>query len=224
MNMALDESLLRSALERGVASLRFYTWTEPTLSLGYFQHFAERKPLDVAWVRRPTGGDAIMHHHEITYSLALPSGAPWHTSESWICRMHHAVANALQSFGIAAHTVVCGEEQRLGPMLCFQNQTPGDLLIAGHKVAGSAQRRPHGAMLQHGSILLKQSEHAPVPGIAELSGVHVDGVTLKKAILQALKEDTGWAFEPDEWTQTEREAAGQFEREKYSSPAWNEKR
>ncbi len=222
--MALDESLLRSALERGVASLRFYTWTEPTLSLGYFQHFAERKPLDVAWVRRPTGGDAIMHHHEITYSLALPSGAPWHTSESWICRMHHAVANALQSFGIAAHTVVCGEEQRLGPMLCFQNQTPGDLLIAGHKVAGSAQRRPHGAMLQHGSILLKQSEHAPVPGIAELSGVHVDGVTLKKAILQALKEDTGWAFEPDEWTQTEREAAGQFEREKYSSPAWNEKR
>ncbi len=224
MNMALDESLLRSALERGVASLRFYTWTEPTLSLGYFQHFAERKPLDVAWVRRPTGGDAIMHHHEITYSLALPSGAPWHTSESWICRMHHAVANALQSFGIAAHTVVCGEEQRLGPMLCFQHQTPGDLLIAGHKVAGSAQRRPHGAMLQHGSILLKQSEHAPVPGIAELSGVHVDGVTLKKAILQALKEDTGWAFEPDEWTQTEREAAGQFEREKYSSPAWNEKR
>lgn len=222
--MALDESLLRSALERGVASLRFYTWTEPTLSLGYFQHFAERKPLDVAWVRRPTGGDAIMHHHEITYSLALPSGAPWHTSESWICRMHHAVANALQSFGIAAHTVVCGEEQRLGPMLCFQHQTPGDLLIAGHKVAGSAQRRPHGAMLQHGSILLKQSEHAPVPGIAELSGVHVDGVTLKKAILQALKEDTGWAFEPDEWTQTEREAAGQFEREKYSSPAWNEKR
>jgi len=225
MNMALDESLLRSALEGGVASLRFYTWTEPTLSLGYFQHFADRKPLDVAWVRRPTGGDAIMHHHEITYSLALPSGAPWHTSESWICRMHHAVATALQSFGIAAMTVVCGEEQRLGPMLCFQHQTPGDLLIAGHKVAGSAQRRPHGAMLQHGSILLIQSEHAPeLPGIAELSGVHVPRVALEKAILHSLAKDTGWSVEPSEWTQAEREVAEQIEREKYSSPSWNEKR
>src|SRR5436190_6027688 len=85
-NMALDEALLRSALERRVAGLRFYTWSEPTLSLGYFQAHAERRidPLlaDVAYVRRPTGGAAILHHRELTYALALPAGTPWHTEES----------------------------------------------------------------------------------------------------------------------------------------------
>src|SRR5687768_7945086 len=79
-NMAADESLLRSALEGGVASLRFYTWTVPTLSLGYFQLHDERlsdpRLKEVAWVRRPTGGAAILHHHEITYGLALPGGPP----------------------------------------------------------------------------------------------------------------------------------------------------
>src|SRR5262245_22602381 len=89
-NMARDEVLLRSALDRGVASLRFYTWSEPTLSLGYFQAHVERlaDPLlaEVAWVRRPTGGAAILHDRELTYALALPAGAPWHTDESWLCR------------------------------------------------------------------------------------------------------------------------------------------
>src|SRR5258708_29095839 len=101
INMALDEALLRSALERKVASLRFYTWSEPTLSLGYFQKHTERLP-GVAWVRRPTGGDAILHHHELTYALALPAGPPWHSAESWLCRFHHAIAAALRQFGVEA--------------------------------------------------------------------------------------------------------------------------
>ena len=70
---------------------------------------------------------------------------------------------------------MCGEEKKLGPFLCFQHQTPGDLLVAGHKVVGSAQRRPHGATMQHGSILLRRSPHAPaLPGIADLSETPID--------------------------------------------------
>ena len=118
-----------------------------------------------AWVRRPTGGAAILHHLEITYALALPAGPPWHTSESWLCRFHHAVAAALKGFGVESRAVVCGEEQKLGPFLCFQHQTPGDLLVEGHKVVGSAQRRPHGATMQHGSILLR-----PEPARAGTAG------------------------------------------------------
>ena len=78
-NMARDEAMLHAA-ERGVASLRFYTWTAPTLSLGYFQPSADRHTdtalSQMAWVRRATGGAAIVHDpaHEITYSLALPPG------------------------------------------------------------------------------------------------------------------------------------------------------
>lgn len=228
-NMALDESLLRSALDRGVASLRFYTWNAPTLSLGYFQASLDRlsDPLlaEVAWVRRPTGGAAILHHLEITYALALPAGPRWHSSESWLCRFHHAVAAALKGFGVAARAVVCGEEKKLGPFLCFQHQTPGDLLIDGHKVVGSAQRRPHGATMQHGSILLRKSPHAPaLPGINDLASAAIEDNSLADAIVRELAALTGWKFERADWTAIERENAANIEREKYATMEWNAKR
>jgi lipoate-protein ligase A len=227
--MACDEALLRSALDRGVASLRFYTWSEPTLSLGYFQSHAERlaDPLlaSVAYVRRATGGAAILHHRELTYSLALPAGTPWHTEESWLCRFHHAVAAALKGFGVESRGVVCGEEKKLGPYLCFLHQTPGDLVVAGHKVVGSAQRRPHGATMQHGSILLRQSPHAPdLPGIADLSGANLAASDLERAIVAELQKQTGWSFKSDDWTAAERSATAQLERDKYATDAWNQKR
>jgi lipoyl(octanoyl) transferase len=228
-NMAADEALLRSALDRGVASLRFYTWSEPTISLGYFQPHVERMAnsllANVAWVRRPTGGAAILHHHEITYGLALPAGAPWHTAESWLCRFHHAVAAALKRLGVESRAVACGEERKLGPFLCFLHQTPGDLLVSGHKVVGSAQRRPHGATMQHGSLLLRQSPHTPsLPGIAELSGVTIPGPELAAAIVAELGRQTAWGFEPDGWTDAELGAAAELERDKYAAAGWNEKR
>lgn len=224
MNMAIDEALMRSALEGRVASLRFYTWSDPTLSLGYFQTHAERLP-GVAWVRRPTGGDAILHHHELTYGLTLPAGPPWHSSESWLCRMHHAIGAALRRLGIEASAVACGQEQRLGPFLCFQHQTPADLRINGHKVVGSAQRRPHGAMMQHGSILLRTSPHAPqLLGITDLTGIEIATGDLRPAIVEALANETGWSFVPDAWTGREWLDAVELERDKYSSAAWNEKR
>ena len=227
--MAADEALLRSALDRGVASLRFYTWDEPTLSLGYFQSHTDRltDPLlaDVAWVRRPTGGAAILHHLELTYALALPAGPPWRTSESWLCRFHNAVAAAFKTFAVEPHTVMCGEESKLGPILCFQHQTPGDLLVGGHKVVGSAQRRPHGATMQHGSILLRRSSHAPaLPGIRDLSGKDIADVELERAIVRALGNETGWTFEPANWTAVELATANELERSKYATRAWNTRR
>jgi lipoate-protein ligase A len=229
MNMALDEALLQSALDRGVGTLRFYFWSEPTLSLGYFQSHTERSadPLlrDVAYVRRPTGGAAILHHLEITYALALPAGPPWHNSENWICRMHYAIAGALRRFEVNASPVVCGEEQKLGPHLCFLHQTPADLRINGHKVVGSAQRRPRGATMQHGSILLRRSPYAPkLPGIYDLAGRDLDSNELASAIVAELSAATGWAFEPKDWTDAERRAADEIERTKYATREWNNKR
>src|SRR5688500_10259595 len=115
-NMAADEALLRSALHLGVASLRFYTWTEPTLSLGYFQPHAERLGnaalSEAAWVRRPTGGAAILHHLELTYGLALPAGPPWDAPEGWLCRFHRAIAGALKQFGVSAQVVPIVSERK----------------------------------------------------------------------------------------------------------------
>ena len=226
--MAADEAMLGSAL-KGQASLRFYGWSEATLSLGYFQHHGDRlnSPLltDRPFVRRHTGGGAILHHHELTYSLALPAGSPWHNEETWLCRFHHLLVKVLRGFGVESRAVICGEEKKLDPFLCFKHQTPGDLLINGHKVVGSAQRRPHGATLQHGSILLQGSAYTPVlPGIADLSGVQVGIKELAAALQEELVRDTGWTLEAGDWTPEEIEETSRLEREKYGSPEWNLRR
>jgi lipoate-protein ligase A len=229
-NMARDEAMLHSA-ERGVASVRFYTWTEPTLSLGYFQPSADRLTdsllSSVPWVRRATGGAAIVHDpaHEITYSLALPPGEPWQPAgEPWICRMHYVIQEVLLAKGVPAYVVKCGEEQKLGPVLCFRHHTAGDLTVHAGKVAGSAQRKWKGAMLQHGSILFSRSPLAPtLPGIADLSGVTVTQA-IRELILERFAASTGWALEPGDWTAGELADAGRIAAEKFTTAEWNEKR
>ena len=224
-NMATDEAMLVAASEQGLASLRFYTWSEPTLSLGYFQPAVERLP-GLPWVRRTTGGAALVHHHELTYALALPAEKVWHPSdESWICRMHHLIAAALTRAGAETRSVMCGEEKKLGDVLCFLHQTPGDLLAQSSKVVGSAQRKQRGAMLQHGGILLARSEFAPqLPGLLELTGVKLDVPDLVNRLTRQFTMATGFALQPDTWTDDERQLRLEIERDKYANPAWNEKR
>jgi lipoyl(octanoyl) transferase len=227
-NMAADEVMLQSA-EGGTASLRFYTWKEPTVSLGYFEpealHNADAKLAGLPVVRRPSGGATILHHHELTYALALPAGSPWQSRESWICRFHHAIAGALEKLGVHARLAGCGEEQKLGELLCFQHQTAGDLLMGPHKVVGSAQRRRRGALMQHGSILLRKSPHTPnVPGINDLTGIGIPIDQLREAIVAKLQEATGWHFQPGDWTGAEREQINNLAQERYASDSWNRKR
>ena len=228
-NMAADEALLESAA-RGVASLRFYTWTEPTLSLGYFQHAGERESdanlSRLAWVRRSTGGAAIVHHHELTYALALPQGKEWTSPEHWICRFHHILQRVLKARGVESHAVVCGEEQKLGAVVCFLHQTPGDLLINGSKVAGSAQRKMRGALLQHGSILLHKSEFVPhLAGICDAPNApQITPEELADELKAAFAADTGWTVTSGAWTAEELARTAAIRAEKYANREWNEKR
>jgi lipoate-protein ligase A len=227
--MAADEAILESAFA-GVASLRFYTWSEATLSLGYFQLAEERlsdgKLENLAWVRRSTGGAAIVHHHELTYALALPAGKEWASAEHWICRFHHMLQRLLAGHGVRAHAVECGEEQKLGAVVCFLHQTPGDLLVGGSKVAGSAQRKMRGALLQHGSILLHRSEYLPhLAGLCDGVGSPRFGPQeLAEELTTALADDTGWDVLPGAWTDAEKERTLAIRSEKYANRLWNEKR
>ena len=229
-NMAADEALLESASDRGVASFRFYTWTEPTLSLGYFQPAAGREQVPdlgrIAWVRRSTGGAGIVHHHELTYALALPAELVRQSSDSWICRVHYALRDVLADAGVRSHVVVCREERKLGPVLCFLHQTPGDLLIDGSKVAGSAQRKWKGALLQHGSLLLARSEFATaLPGINDFAGAgRFAPSQLADQLARQLGAETGWKIEPGDWSADERARIPVIRAEKYANAAWNEKR
>jgi lipoate-protein ligase A len=231
-NMAADEALLESAAA-GVASLRFYGWSGPTLTLGYFQpeEVRRRDPAlaGLPWVRRPSGGHALVHHHELTYALALPPGPPWQDRaagpSAWLCKVHHVIAAALASFGVDVRPFECAPGEAFQGVLCFRHFTPGDLLIGSAKVVGSAQRRYHGAWVQHGGILLATSAHAPaLPGILELTGRHLDPQETATAVAGELERATGWRVVPGEWTPAELRRLEELVANKYSQPAWNAKR
>lgn len=175
-NMAVDEMLLERASDGGPAVLRLYQWTPATLSLGYFQRVEERATheasRDCPLVRRSSGGGAILHDRELTYSLALPTSHALAADPETLYRETHGLlVELLADLGLAASLcertlVPLGGE----PFLCFQRRSVGDVLIAGHKVCGSAQRRAKGAILQHGSLLVERSPAAPeLSGLRELA-------------------------------------------------------
>lgn len=226
-NMAADEILLRAALG-GRAALRFYGWSVPTLSLGYFQPFALRREnprlAALPCVRRPSGGAALVHDHELTYCLALPAGLPWQPGDSWLARMHRILLGALRGLGVDARLHE-GAEVKKGPILCFLDHTSGDVLLGGSKIAGSAQRRRHGALLQHGAVLLRQSPHTPeLPGIEELAGLALPAAVLTEAFRTAFVRESGWTLTERGWTGDERRAVEDLAAEKHANRRWTEKR
>lgn len=168
-NMATDEALLNQAVSEGLCAVRLYQWSEPTLSTGYFQKL-ERVAVPPALeelprVRRLSGGGAILHHHELTYSCVLPPNHEFTSDPSRIYdRIHAVIARYFASLGA---DVICRgiqQDEKEGQFLCFLRGDARDLLVGEEKVVGSAQRRRKGAILQHGSILLRRSELLPEIG------------------------------------------------------------
>jgi lipoate-protein ligase A len=230
-NMAADDVLVRSATDRRVASLRFYGWTPATLSLGYFQPAASRladpRLAALPFVRRPSGGATLVHHHEVTYALTVPPGRDWHAGDPWLPRMHRIIAAALARLGLAGRVgaVDSGAAVRHSDVLCFQQLMPDDLLCGGAKVVGSAQRKYHRALLQHGSILLARSEHTPaLPGLRELTGADLTSEAVRTAVVDELTAATGWRIVLENWTEEERAAVAQLVEQQYGTATWNEKR
>ncbi len=228
-NMAADEALLESAAA-GVASFRLYGWTEPTLSLGYFQPSAPAQAAPrlapLPRVRRASGGAALVHHHEVTYALALPPGLPWqHRCDCRLRQMHLVLQAALGACGVLSRLCPPQEAKKRGEILCFLHHTPDDLLVGGAKVAGSARRKQRGALLQHGGLLLAASPATPeLPGIAELAAVRLPEDVVRAAILDHLARHTGWRLVPGGWTDVELRRRDELMAAKYASSGWNDKR
>ena len=191
-NMAVDELLLELAIESAVCSVRLYSWIEPTLSLGHFQNAkdaaVDQRLAGLPVVRRLSGGGAILHHHELTYTCAVPAGhAAIENPTDLYETAHGEIVRVLSEFGIATRLrgdVRSGDESAF---LCFSRGDPRDIVLEGHKILGSAQRRRRGAVLQHGSLLLQASEFAPCyPGLGDLAGWSERPPELGRRIADAL--------------------------------------
>lgn len=310
-NMAVDEALLETVgdgptsntarVGMPAAVLRFYRWSPATLSLGYFQGASERAghaaSRDCPWVRRASGGGAILHDHELTYSFATAVANGLGGHETLYDAFHDTLVETLAAWGVRASRVpatppaesgttqsgttltritvaemapagidrawkgvVAENTVRLASaaavsvavsaaapaaapvagvssispsmgganesaFLCFERRSPGDVLVAGMKVGGSAQRRNRGALLQHGSVLLRCSSFAPeLPGIAELTGASLDPDVLRARWCERLAERLGLRWRPDGVTESERLRAAAIGREKFGSAAWMARR
>jgi lipoate-protein ligase A len=153
-NMAVDDALLVTAAARNAQVLRFYGWTEPAATFGYFQRHLEveaRTPLRPL-IRRPTGGGIVPHDRDWTYSLTIPPGHAWHrikAVESYRT-IHEWVIRGLQAVGIPAELAPCCRKEI--PGACFEGYEQFDVLAYGKKIAGAAQRRNASGLLIQGSV------------------------------------------------------------------------
>ena len=199
-NMAIDEAVFRLNRREGLPpTLRFFGWRPPAVSLGYFQKTGReidvgacrRAGIDI--VRRPTGGKAVLHEHELTYSLVAPADHPLFTGD--IVGTYRVVSacivEALRRLGLSPEVAFEGRSAA-GTALegyCFAAPSRYELLVGGRKICGSAQVRAGGAFLQHGSLL---ADMDPVR-TAAVMGVSVDGVAKTTTTLrEQLGRDIGY--------------------------------
>lgn len=172
-NMALDEALLDWHSEGLIPPVvRFYEWNPATLSIGYFQSVEKEidmdaiKQLGLGFVRRPTGGRGVLHEHELTYSVIVTESYP--NMPATVTEAYRVISEGLligfQNLGLDAYFSIPDTDEKKQDLkkpksaVCFDAPSWYELVVEGRKVAGSAQTRQKGVILQHGAILLDMDE------------------------------------------------------------------
>ena len=245
-NMAVDEAIAR-AVGEGVApaTLRFYAWSAPTVSFGYLQRapggvdLAACRQRGIGLVRRITGGRAVLHADELTYSVAVPLKGRWRSlsvSEAF-ARIADGLVAGLRHLGLTASL---GESRALPGGArendaCFLLHRMPALLVDGRKLIGSAQRRWNRSLLQHGSILLGFDPQLhqriftgwphsdPAAGVTSLRAL-LGSLPTREALLSALRqgwqEALGVSLSVGDLSPLERAAAARLASARYRNPAW----
>jgi lipoate-protein ligase A len=246
-NMARDESLLLEADRTGAAFLRLYRWTPPCLSFGRNEHALgrydraaiQRLHLDV--VRRPTGGRAVWHEHEVTYAVAAPVTAFGGLRKSYHV-IHEWLAAALRTLGAEASLASARPPVRprpsgsplgsAGPGPCFAAPVGGEVVVKGRKVVGSAQVRHGSAFLQHGSILLDGSQDV-VNAVSRQPAALSQATTLSAAlgrpvsfadVADAIIRSWSAALRPSAHPRPSASPVGAIGPSAYSDPSWTWRR
>lgn len=198
--MARDAALLDRAARTGESVFSVYSWRRPTLSFGRNQRAVgkyDRSKLaanGVDVVRRPTGGRAILHHREITYSVTAPA-APTESLRDSYARVNAVLLDGLRRLGVTASLAACGgAAPRPTAMPCFEQPSDGEIIAGGRKLVGSAQWRDAAAFLQHGSILIDDDQSS----LAEFAAPDAEDASMRPPAPATLRELLGRAPEPAE--------------------------
>ncbi|UOF89737.1 lipoate--protein ligase family protein [Fodinisporobacter ferrooxydans] len=260
-NMAADEAVLQ-AVSQGKAppTIRFFGWQPPTLSIGYFQQ--ARRDIDFerlgqkgfGFVRRQTGGRAVLHDAELTYSVIVPESHRLMSTS--VIEAYRTISLGLlegfRSLGLQAELVSLAEEQErgkydsLGSAACFDSPSWYELVVEGRKIVGSAQLRQLGTVLQHGSILLdldigalfdvlrfsnermrermKQAFAERAVSLKQLTGNTYTFEEVSKHFFDGFEKGLEIKLAPGELTDDEQQAIEQLIRDKYSQDSWNFRR
>lgn len=252
-NMAVDEAILENmATGNTPATLRLYAWEPACLSLGYAQpctdvdiHKLKSRKWDL--VRRPTGGKAILHTDELTYSVIGPTTEPrlqGGVLESYKC-LSKALLQALHNLGAPAQTAeinhALNNEATDNPV-CFEVPSNYEMTVDGKKLIGSAQARRREGVLQHGSLPLfgditkitkvltfeKINERTRAAQrladrattLESILGAQITWQQAADEFITAFEQALNIEFEPGELSRSERERATELEKDKFSNPEW----
>ena len=254
-NMAIDEAVFRSCQEKtSPPTIRIYGWTPPAVSLGYFQkaenavdlEACKRNGVDV--VRRLSGGRAVLHHHELTYSVIcregiLPLGSSVLETYKTISE---CLISTLKGLGLQVQWVTSREkhataQEKDKTASCFSSPSWYEITVEGKKICGSAQKRGDGVLLQHGSLLFdydpellaevllsrKTEEEflteirTSTTAINRHLSQQIDFDQLKKLVLNSFEDQLKISLTPGELSDCESQLKDTLLKEKYSTDSWN---
>ena len=255
-NMAMDEALL-NFVSRGEIDpvIRFYTWNPATLSIGYFQRLQKEididkvKEMGYGLVRRQTGGRGVLHDKELTYSVIVPESHP--NMPSTVTEAYKIISQGLlegfKNLGFETYFAIPRSKEERDKLkqprssVCFDAPSWYELVVEGRKIAGSAQTRQKGVILQHGSILqdididdlfdmfkfknerlkakMKENFVQKAVAINDISNQHITLNEMENAFKSGFKKGLNIDFKPLELTEKQKEEVQELE-EKYRSEAW----
>lgn len=224
--MAVDGALLARAQQ---PTLRLYGWQPHAVSLGHFQSYADFAdlPEGTSIVRRSTGGGAIHHGDELTYSLALDLDLLPRDLAAGYALVHDALVRALAQIGVACHRAADGRmSARPQDRWCFAHPVQGDLMTDRGKLCGSAQRREKARVLHHGSLVLRRPGHTPFVAAVEDQVEPTEDVRsdLRAAVIGEVAKALTLEPATAELDQHERAMATQLREHVFSTPEHVQKR
>jgi lipoyl(octanoyl) transferase len=239
-NMALDHALAVT-LAAGQGSVRFYAWEPHTISFGrneparglYDEEAGRRQGF--GFVRRPTGGRAVLHAHEVTYCVAAPLRAFGDVRSAYV-RINQGLVEGLRALGVAASLSTDGVSAPPDAGPCFRLPAPGEVVTSVGKLVGSAQARVGGALLQHGSVMVRGDQSAlarlagaagdPMPPatVEGALGRAADPCQVMDSLADGLRLALGGAWHEGVYLPDELEAARRLEAERYARDTWTWRR